>query len=48
MEEPQLKLKDSVSVRWLAMENAVSTIHKCFGSIVLFLQSNEARIQKVM
>ena len=43
MEEPQLKLKDPISVRWLAMENAVSTIHKCYGSIVSYLQSNDGK-----
>ena len=44
-EEPQLELKDPISVRWLAMLNAVSTIHKCYGSIVSYLQSSEARLQ---
>ena len=43
MEEPQLKLKDPISVRWLAMESAVSTVHKCYGSIVSYLQSNEGK-----
>ena len=43
MEEPQLKLKVQISVRWLAMENVVSTIHKCSGSIVSYLQSNDGK-----
>ena len=43
MEEPQLKLKDPISVRWLAMESAVSTVHKCYGAIVSYLQSNEGK-----
>ena len=43
MDEPNLKLKDPISIRWLAMENAVKTIHKCYGSIVMYLQSNEGK-----
>jgi hypothetical protein len=43
MQEPQLKLKDPINIRWLAMENAVTTVHKCYGSIVAYLQSNEGK-----
>ena len=43
MEEPQLKLKDPINIRWLAMENAVTTVHKCYGAIVAYLQSNEGK-----
>ncbi|XP_053400529.1 zinc finger protein 862-like [Mercenaria mercenaria] len=43
MEEPNLKLKDPINIRWLAMENAVRTVHKCYGSIVTYLQSNEGK-----
>lgn len=43
MEEPHLKLKDPISIRWLSMENAVKVIHRCYGSIVAYLQSNEGK-----
>lgn len=31
------------NIRWLALESAVKTIHKCYGSIVMYLQSNEGK-----
>lgn len=43
MEEPQLKLKDPINVRWLAIKNAVTAVHKCHGSTVSYLQSNEGK-----
>ena len=43
MNEPHIKLKDPINIRWLAMENAVKTIHQCYGAIVLYLQSNEGK-----
>ena len=43
MNEPQLRLKDPINIRWLAMENAVKTIHKCYGSVVAYLESNEGK-----
>ena len=43
MNEPNLKLRDPINIRWLAMENAVKTIHKCCGSIGMYLQSNEGK-----
>ena len=43
MDEPTLKLKDPINIRWLALENAVKTIHKCYSSIVMYLQSNEGK-----
>ena len=43
MNEPQLRLKDPINIRWLAMEHAVKTIHKCYGSIVAYLESNEGK-----
>ena len=43
MEEPQLRLKDPINVRWLAMENAVTAVHKCYGSVVAYLESNEGK-----
>ena len=41
--EPNLKLKDPIKIRWLAIENAVKTIHKCYRFIVMYLQSNEGK-----
>ncbi|KAH3856770.1 hypothetical protein DPMN_099364 [Dreissena polymorpha] len=43
MNEPTLRLKDPISIRWLSMEGAVKTIQQCYGSIVAYLQSNEGR-----
>ena len=43
MNEPNLKLRDPINIRWLAMENAVKTIHKCYGFIDMYLQSSEGK-----
>ena len=43
MEERQRRLKDPINVRWLAMENAVMAIHKCYGSVVAYLESNDGK-----
>lgn len=43
MDEPQLKVKDPISIRWLAMEGAVKTVHMCYGSIVTYLESNDGK-----
>lgn len=43
MNEPHLKLKDPINIRWLAMEDAVQTVHKCYTSIVMYLQSNDGK-----
>lgn len=43
MEEPQLRLKDPISVRWLAMESAVTAVHKCYGSLIAYLESNDGK-----
>lgn len=43
MNVPHLRLKDPISIRWLSMEGAVKTIHKCYGSNVAYLQSNEGK-----
>ena len=43
MEEPNLKMKDPLNIRWLAMKNAVKTVHRCYGAIVMYLQSNEGK-----
>ncbi|KAG1664805.1 Zinc finger protein 862 [Nymphon striatum] len=34
MEEPKLRLRDPISIRWLAMEGAVTTVHKTYGTII--------------
>ena len=31
MNEPNLKLKDPINIHWLALENAIKTIHKFFN-----------------
>ena len=43
MNEPNLKLRDPINICWLAMENAVKTIHKCYRFITMYLQSNEGK-----
>ena len=43
MNESNLKLNGPISIHWLAKENAVKTIHKCSGSFVMYLQSNEGK-----
>ncbi|MEW8545721.1 MAG: hypothetical protein AB2693_19540 [Candidatus Thiodiazotropha sp.] len=38
--EPNLKLKDPINICWLSLENAVKTVHRCYSSVVMYLQSN--------
>jgi hypothetical protein len=36
-------IEDPVYIRWFAMENAATTVHKCYGLVVACVQSNEGK-----
>lgn len=43
---PTLKLKYPTNIRWLAMESAIKVIHRCYGSIMAYTESNKGKNTK--